>query len=123
MDKPHTDRPDAPRTDWLEILRGEKKTAQRMKRDAKKILADQTLEPEQAKILFEALERQADFVEKLRKVLDAAGYEPDVVKAAEMLEEAYAELAATVAKRLKAMMAGPAAADARPRAARRLPPR
>jgi len=90
-------------TDWLEILKQEKKTAQRMKRDAKKILGDPEILPDQAKTLFDALEKQADFVEKLRRLLDKAGYEPDVVKAAEGLEELYAELAATVAEKVRGM--------------------
>jgi hypothetical protein len=90
-------------TDWVEILRDEKKTAERMQRDAGRLLADPAMLPDQARTLFEALEKQAVFVEKLRQVLDGAGYEPDIVHAAERLEEVYAELAADVAEGLKRM--------------------
>ena len=90
-------------SDWLAILREQKKTARGLEREAKKILANPAIQPEQARTLFDALEEQAVFVEKLRKVLDGVGHEPDVVKAAEGLEELYGELAAEVAERLTRM--------------------
>ncbi|MBX3576850.1 MAG: hypothetical protein KF723_06550 [Rhizobiaceae bacterium] len=91
--------------DWLEILKEQRKEGQRMGRDVPRMLANPAITSDQAKTLFDAMERQAVFVETLRKVLEANNYEPDVVKAAEGLEELYADLAATVAEKVRALMA------------------
>jgi F0F1-type ATP synthase delta subunit len=89
--------------DWLKILREQRKEGERMRREVPKLLADPALQREQAMALFEALEKQTGFVEKLVKVLEANGYEPDVVAAAERLEGLYAELAETVAEKVQRM--------------------
>lgn len=92
-------------TDWINVLKEQRKEGQRMGRDVPKMLANPAITPDQAKTLFDAVESQAVFVEKLRKVLEANNYEPDVVKSAERLEELYADLAATVAEKVRALIA------------------
>lgn len=92
-------------TDWLAILKEQRREGRRMGREVPKTLANPAITADQAKALFEAMEKQAVFVEKLRKVLEANNYEPDVVKSAEALEELYAELAATVAEKVRALVA------------------
>lgn len=89
--------------DWLEILKQQSDEGKRMGRQVPKMLADPAIAPEQVKALFDALEKQADFIEQLVKVLEKHGYDFDVVKAAEKLEERYVELAAQAAEKLKDM--------------------
>ncbi len=89
--------------DWLKILRKQRKEGERMRREVPKMLVDPALQREQAMALFEALEKQTGFIEKLVNVLEANGYEPDVVAAAERLEGLYAELAETVAEKVQRM--------------------
>jgi hypothetical protein len=90
-------------TDWLQILKEQTKTGERMARDVPKMLADPDITPEQVKVLFGALEKQAQFAETLSAALEKIGHDFTIVKAAETLEERYAELAAAVAEKLKAM--------------------
>lgn len=90
-------------TDWLEILKEQRRQGERMRRDVPKMLADPAISREQVLALFAALDKQAAFVEKLVQVLDGTGYEPDIVTAAERLEGLYAELAETVAEKARAM--------------------
>jgi len=90
-------------TDWLEILKEQTKTGEQMGRDVPKMLANPDISEEQVKTLFSALEQQADFVEKLRVALEKFGHDFSVVKAAERLEESYADLAASAAEKLKGM--------------------
>jgi hypothetical protein len=52
-------------TDWLEILREQTETGNRMARDVPKMLADPDITPDQVKVLFGALEKQAEFAETL----------------------------------------------------------
>ena len=90
-------------TDWLDILREQAETGAEMAREVPATLANPDISRDQVKKLFAALEQQAEFVEKLRQVLEANDFEPEVLVAAEALEERYAELAASAAERLKAM--------------------
>ena len=91
-------------TDWLEILKEQAETGNRMARDVPKMLADPDITPEQVKVLFGALEKQAEFAEALSAALEKIGHDFAIVKAAETLEERYADLAAAVAEKLKGMM-------------------
>jgi hypothetical protein len=90
-------------TDWLEILKEQTRTGEQMGRDVPKMLANPDISEEQVKTLFSALEQQADFVEKLRMALEKFGHDFSVIQAAERLEEHYADLAASVAEKLKGM--------------------
>lgn len=90
-------------TDWLEILREQAETGVQMAREVPATLANPDISRDQVKKLFAALEQQAEFVEKLRQVLEANDFEPEVLVAAEQLEERYAELAASAAERLREM--------------------
>ena len=96
-------------TDWLNILKEQTAIGDRMSREVPDILANADITEAQVKRLFEALETQADFVEKLRMALEKFGHDFKIVKAAERLEERYADLAASVADKLKGMRPPPAA--------------
>lgn len=90
-------------TDWLEILRGQTATGDQMARDVPKMLADPEITRDQVKALFRALEQQAEFVEILIAALEKFGYDFTIIEAAETLEERYADLAASIAEKLKGM--------------------
>lgn len=90
-------------TDWLDILKEQAETGAVMAREVPVTLANPDISRDQVKKLFAALEQQAEFVEKLRRVLEANDFEPEVLVAAEKLEDRYADLAASAAERLKAM--------------------
>lgn len=92
-------------TDWLKILNEQAETGAEMAREVPATLANPDISRDQVKKLFAALEQQAEFVERLRQVLESNDFEPEVVVAAEALEEQYAELAAAAAERLKEMRA------------------
>ena len=90
-------------TDWLEILKQETATGERMSREVPEMLTHPEISEQQVRTLFSALEKQVDFAEKLRLALEKFDHDFPVITAAERLEERYADLAATVAKKLKAM--------------------
>ena len=69
------------------------------------MLDDPAISESQVRALFAELEKQADFTEKLRMALETSGHDFAVVKAAERLEDRYADLAAVAAVKLKAMRA------------------
>ena len=96
-------------TDWLEILKQQTATGDQMTREVDAMLSNPDISEEQVRTLFSALETQADFVEKLRMALEKFGHDFKIVKAAERLEERYADLAASVADKLKGMRPPPAA--------------
>jgi hypothetical protein len=89
--------------DWLELLKEQRRDGERMRREVPKMLTDPAITRAQVMALFTAIEKQAGFVEKLVRVLEEAGYEPDIVLAAERLGGLYAELAETVAERARAI--------------------
>ena len=91
-------------TDWLAILKEQADTGDQMAREVPKMLADTEISRDQVKALFDALEKQAEFVELLTAALEKFGYDFEIIKAAETLEERYADLAAAVAEKLKGMM-------------------
>jgi hypothetical protein len=90
-------------TDWIAILKEQTAAGDRMGREVPSMLDDPAISEAQVRPLFSALERQADFAEKLRMALEKFGHDFAVVKAAERLEERYADLAASVAEKLKEM--------------------
>jgi len=90
-------------TDWIEILKEQTATGDQMGREVPQMLANPDISEAQVKTLFSALEKQAEFVEKLRMALEKFGHDFPIIKAAERLEERYADLAASVAEQLKAM--------------------
>jgi len=90
-------------TDWIGILKEQTATGAQMGREVPKMLANPDISEAQVKTLFAALEKQADFAEKLRMALEKFGHDFPVIKAAERLEERYAELAATAAEKLQDM--------------------
>lgn len=92
-------------TDWLEILKQETATGERMEREVPDMLAHPEISEEQVRTLFAALDKQAEFAEKLKQALEKFGHDFPVIIAAERLEERYADLAAIVAEKLKAMRA------------------
>lgn len=94
-------------TDWLEILSKQTETCAAMRKEVPKMLADPDIVAEQVKALFQALEEQVQFVGKLVQTLEDNDYDPDVVKAAEELEEHYADLAAEAAEKLQRLLEAP----------------
>ena len=90
-------------TDWLKILDEQTSLGDEMRRDVPKMLSDPAITVEQVKALFQALEKQAEFIEKLRAALEGFDYDFDIVDAAGVLEERYVDLAASVAEKLKGM--------------------
>ncbi|MDH6232492.1 hypothetical protein M2281_003091 [Mesorhizobium soli] len=91
-------------TDWLEILRKQTETCSAMRKEVPKMLANPDIVEDQVKALYMALEEQVQFVEQLARTLEDNDYDFDVVKAAEELEEYYADLAAVAAEKLKRLM-------------------
>ena len=90
-------------TDWLKILKEQKQEGDRVRREVPKMLANPDITVEQVKALFQALEKQAEFVEKLKAALEGLGHDFDVVDVAGRLEDRYVNLAASAAERLKSM--------------------
>lgn len=90
-------------TDWLDILKQQTATGNQMSKTVADMLADPAITEDQVKTLFDALEEQADFVEKLRMALEKFDHDFPVIRAAERLEERYGDLAAGVAEKLKAL--------------------
>lgn len=90
-------------TDWLDILKQQIATGEQTAREVAEMLANPDISEAQVRTLFSALEKQADFVEKLRMALERFDHDFPVVMAAERLEERYGDLAAAVAEKLKAM--------------------
>jgi hypothetical protein len=91
-------------TDWLDILKQQTATGDQMAQEVADMLAKPDLSEAQAKMLFSALEKQADFVEKLTMALEKFGHDFPVIQAAERLEERYGDLAASVAEKLKTLL-------------------
>ena len=90
-------------TDWIEILKEQTATGDQMSREVPQMLANPDISEAQVRTLFSALEKQAEFVENLRMALEKFGHDFSVIKAAERLEERYADLVVSAAEKLKAM--------------------
>lgn len=88
--------------DWLATLKKQRELAGELAREVPRTLAAPELTLEQAGKLYQALERQAQFMERLVSVLEQNGFDFDVVGSAEKLEDVFQELAADAAERIKA---------------------
>ena len=89
--------------DWLKILDDEIRNGNKLLKAVPKMLKDPEITVDQVKALFSELETQAQFVEKLRTVLEGMGHDFPVVDKARALEARYADLAATAAEKFKEM--------------------
>ena len=89
--------------DWLKILDDEIRAGNAMRKQVPKMLSDPEITLDQVAALFDALEEQAQFVEKLKTALEALGHDFPVVDKARALENRYVDLAASAAERLKEM--------------------
>jgi hypothetical protein len=89
--------------DWLKILGDEIRAGDKMLKVVPKMLADPNISLDQVKALFSELEKQAQFVEKLKTVLEGMGHDFPVVDKARALEARYADLAAAAAEKFKEM--------------------
>lgn len=90
-------------TDWLKILDGEIRNGNKMLKAVPKVLGNPDISLEQVRALFVELEKQAQFVEKLKTALEAMGHDFPVVDKARALEARYADLAAAAAEKFKEM--------------------
>jgi hypothetical protein len=89
--------------DWVKILNDEIGAGNKMLKAVPKMLANPDITVDQVKVLFAELEKQAQFVEKLKAALEAMGHDFPVVDKARALEARYADLAATAAEKLREM--------------------
>lgn len=90
-------------TDWVKILDDEIRTGNKMMKIVPKVLSDPNISLDQVRALFAELEKQAQFVEKLKTALEKMGHDFPVVDKARALEARYADLAATAAEKFKEM--------------------
>lgn len=90
-------------TDWVKILDDEIRTGNRMLKIVPKMLSNPDISLEQVRALFTELEKQAQFVEKLKAALERMGHDFPVVDKARALEARYADLAAAAAQKFKDM--------------------
>ena len=90
-------------TDWLKILDEEIKIGNKMRKIVPNVLSDPDISLDQVKALFAELEKQAQFVEKLKAALEALGHDFPVVDKARALETRYVDLAESAAEKLKDM--------------------
>ena len=90
-------------TDWLKILDEEIRAGNKMRKIVPKMLSDPDSAVAPVKALFSELEKQAEFVEKLKAALEGMGHDFPVVDKATALETRYADLAASAAEKLKEM--------------------
>lgn len=90
-------------TDWLKILDEEIRNGNKLRKAVPKMLSDPEVTVDQVKALFSELEKHAEFVEKLKTVLEGMGQDFPVLDKARALESRYADLAETAAAKLKEM--------------------
>jgi signal recognition particle GTPase len=90
-------------TDWLATLHDQAEIGKQMAEEVPRTLANADVSVEQVRRLFQALDHQAHFVEKLTSVLEEGGHDLDIVDAARKLEELFAELAAAAAEKMVQM--------------------
>jgi alpha-N-acetylglucosamine transferase len=91
-------------TDWLKVLDEEIKNGNTLRKAVPKMLSNPDVTVEQVKVLFAELEKHAEFVEKLKTVLEGMGQDFPVLDKARALESRYADLAETAAEKLKGML-------------------
>lgn len=90
-------------TDWLKILDEEIHSGNKLLKAVPKVLSNPDVTVDQVKALFSELEKQAEFVEKLKTMLEGMGHDFPVLDKARALETRYADLAETAAEKLKEM--------------------
>lgn len=87
--------------DWMAMLKEQRTLGDQLAQEIPRTLTTPGLTLEQATKLYQALEKQAAFMEVLVRKLDENSFDPDVILAAEKLEELFAELAADAAEKMK----------------------
>lgn len=90
-------------TDWLKILDEEIRNGNRMRKLVPKMLNNPEISLDQVKALFSELEKQAEFIEKLKVVLEKMDHDFPVLDKASALEDRYVDLAGMVAEKVKAL--------------------
>lgn len=90
-------------TDWLKILDDEIRSGNKLRKAVPKLLSNPDVTVEQVRALFSELEKQAEFIEKLKTVLEGMGHDFPVLDKARALETRYLDLAESAAEKLKAM--------------------
>ncbi len=88
-------------TDWIAMLKEQRTLGDQLAEEIPHTLTTPGLTLEQAAKLYQALEKQAAFMEVLVRKLDENSFDPDVILAAEKLEELFAELAADAAEKMR----------------------
>lgn len=92
-------------TDWMAMLREQRALGDQMASDIPRTLTAPGLTLDQATKLYQALEKQASFMERFVRRLEENSFDPDVIQAAERLEDLFAELAADAAEKTKELRA------------------
>lgn len=88
-------------TDWMAMLKEQRMLGDQLAEEIPRTLTTPGLTLEQATKLYQALEKQAAFMEVLVRKLDENSFDPDVILAAERLEELFAELSADAAEKMR----------------------
>lgn len=92
-------------TDWMAMLREQRTLGDQLADEIPRTLTAPGLTLEQATKLYQALEKQAAFMERFVRKLEDNSFDPDVIQAAERLEDLFAELAADAAEKTKELRA------------------
>jgi len=88
-------------TDWMAMLKEQRALGEQLAGDIPRTLTAPGLTLEQVTKLYQALEKQAAFMERLVRKLEENSFDPDVILAAERLEDLFSELAADAAEKTK----------------------
>lgn len=92
-------------TDWIAMLKEQRALGEQLANEIPRTLTAPGLTLDQATKLYQALEKQAAFMERLVRKLDDNSFDPDVILAAERLEDLFAELAADAAEKTRDLQA------------------
>lgn len=92
-------------TDWIAMLKEQRALGEQLANEIPRTLTAPGLALEQATKLYQALEKQAAFMERFVRKLDDNSFDPDVILAAERLEDLFAELAADAAEKTRELQA------------------
>lgn len=92
-------------TDWIAMLKEQRALGEQLANEIPRTLTAPGLTLEQATKLYQALEKQAAFMERFVRKLDDNSFDPDVILAAERLEDLFAELAADAAEKTRELQA------------------
>lgn len=88
-------------TDWMAMLKEQRALGDQMANEIPRTLTEPGLTLDQATKLYQALEKQAAFMERFVRQLEDNSFDPDVILAAERLEDLFAELAADAAEKTR----------------------